>query len=666
MRTPLPLALLLGALVPALAQSQAPAAPGLIPIDAFVREDQFYNPRMSPDGKHLAVTVRTPVGKRTVPMVTFYSLPDLKLESTVRMPLFSVPVDYHWVGNTRLVVEKGVEVGSRERPQATGEILAMDYDGSHQAYLYGYDMLSYSAQGGRYGNDWGFAVPAYYPLVRNDHLQLGTYQWDHDASSLYDVDSRTAIRKLVATVPTPHATFVVQNDGKPRFALGTDEHSYAVLWRYDEAGVKWTIQDQPAGTRLSPSDFSADSKEFLAWYTEHNGPSRLVRQNLATGERRVVAEDESGNMGALMYASSLTLPVAAFTLSGHPRAIYLEPGHPDVALHKALSAQFTDATVDLVSAADDGSKILAYVHSDRDPGVVYLYDRASNKADQLYISMDGIDPEQMGFRRPVSFKARDGLRIDGYLTLPAVKTAQKPPLILMPHGGPHGSFDTWYFDTDAQFLASRGYAVLQLNYRGSAGRGDHFRDLGYRQWGGKILDDLVDGVQWAVAQGEVDGSRMCTYGVSFGAYAALMLAAREPDMFKCAVGYAGVYELPLLLTENAGKGDSRYQSSVRRYIGEDPAELARFSPTRQAASIKAAVLLIHGGKDKRAPKEHAFLMKAALEKTRHAPEWYYVDYEGHGFYDTENQAEVYRRMEAFFGKYLGQPRLGQPRLGQPR
>jgi dipeptidyl aminopeptidase/acylaminoacyl peptidase len=654
MRLKMPLVLAISAILPALAQAQA--APGLIPIDSFVREDQYYNPRMSPDGKHLAVTVRTPVGKRTVPMVTFYSLPDLKLESTVRMPLFSVPVDYHWVGNTRLVVEKGIEVGSREAPQATGEILAMDFDGKHQAYLFGYEMTGYSTQGSRYGNDWGFATIANFPQVRNDHVQLGTYQWDHDASSLYDLDTRSAIRKLITTVPTPYASFVVQNDDKPRFAMGTDEHNVSQLWRYDDASAKWSVQEQAKGSRLSPAAFSADDKEFLAWYTEHSGPSKLVRQNLATGERRVVAEDANGNVGALMYASSRILPVAAFTAVGRPHPIYLEPGHPDVELHKALSAQFSDATVHLVSTTDDGSKMLAYVHSDRDPGVVYLYDRKNNKADQLYISMSGIDPEQMAFRRPVTFKARDGLRIDGFLTLPNVKTAQKPPLILIPHGGPHGAQDTWYFDTDAQFLASRGYAVLQVNYRGSSGRGDHFRNSGHRQWGGKILDDLVDGVKWTVAQGEVDGGRMCAYGVSFGAYASLMLAAREPELFKCAVGYAGIYELPLLLSEDAGKGDSRYQAEIKRFIGEDVAELARFSPSKHAAEIKAGVLLIHGGHDKRAPKEHAFLMKEALEKAGHAPEWYYVDYEGHGFYDTENQTEVYKRLEAFFSKYLGKPK----------
>lgn len=225
-------------------------------------------------------------------------------------------------------------------------------------------------------------------------------------------------------------------------------------------------------------------------------------------------------------------------------------------------------------------------------------------------------------------------------------------MILLPHGGPHGVADNWYFDTDAQFLASRGYAVLQVNYRGSGRRGKAFQESGYRQWGGKILDDLVDGVKWVVAQGEVDGTRMCAYGASFGAYASLMLAAREPDLFKCAIGYAGVYEPAYIFEEEGVRGNSRSEATFKRYLGTDAAELARYSPVQRAASIKAGVLLIHGGKDKVAPKEHAYQMKAALEKAGRPPEWYYVDYEGHGFYDTENQAEVYKRLEAFLGKYL--------------
>jgi dienelactone hydrolase len=655
MRLTVTLAAAIAAIIPLLADADTPSPSPLVPIASFARQDQYYNPVMSPDGKHLAVTVRTPVDKRTVPMVTFYSLPDLKLESIVRMPLFSVPVNYVWVSNTRLVVQKGIEVGTREKPQLTGEILTMDFDGSHQDYLFGRDMAKLSSRGSRTGADRGYAYPAYVPLARNAHLLLGTYQWDLDQSALYDVDTRTAVRKLVTTLDAPNASFVAQNDGKPRFANGSSEEGFTRAWRLSDETGKWDVMENKKDSRLSPFAFSADDRQFLAWNSELGGPLKIIRQDLATGARKIVAADTMGDIGTLMMDHT-ALPIAALTEIGRPRVIYLEENHPDVALEKDLSRQFPDHTVKLINESDDASKVLFSVRSDRDPGAYFIYDRKTNKADMLFAAMADIEPDDMAPRRPIHFNARDGLRIDGYLTLPVQKTAQKPPLILIPHGGPDEA-DTWYFDGDAQFLANRGYAVLQLNFRGSTSKGVSFKNSAHLQWGGKVINDLIDGVKWTVQQGEVDGSRMCVAGVSgFGGYAALMLASREPDLFKCAVGYAGLYDLAMMQKEDGLVGNSRKLGIYKRHFGEDPVEWARYSPTQHADTIKAGVLLIHGGKDKRAPKEHAFLMKEALEKAGHPPEWYYVDYEGHGFYDTENQAEVYKRIENFFGKYLGKPR----------
>lgn len=167
------------------------------------------------------------------------------------------------------------------------------------------------------------------------------------------------------------------------------------------------------------------------------------------------------------------------------------------------------------------------------------------------------------------------------------------------------------------------------------------------------MDDLVDGVKWAVSQGEVDGNRMCVFGASFGGYAALMLAAREPDLFKCAIGYAGVYDLPYIYKEDKTTTSRRTANWYKKYIGEDKAELERFSPAAQASRIKAPVLLIHGGKDYIVSKEHAFRMRDALKGAGKPPEWYYVDYEGHGFYDTENATAVYQKLEAFLQKHIG-------------
>jgi dipeptidyl aminopeptidase/acylaminoacyl peptidase len=259
----------------------------------------------------------------------------------------------------------------------------------------------------------------------------------------------------------------------------------------------------------------------------------------------------------------------------------------------------------------------------------------------------------MGQRKPISFAARDGLTITGYLTLPKGAGGKKLPLILMPHGGPIGISDEWYFDPEAQFLASRGYAVLQVNYRGSDGRGPGFREAGHREWGGKMLDDLVDGVKWASTQPEVDGARACVYGGSFGAYAALMLAAREPAMFKCTVGMAGVYYLPRIFDDDRVKGNKQTIAYFKRTMGDDVAALEAASPTRLADKITIPVLLVHGKKDEVAPIVHAEMMRDALTKAGRPPEWMVVPNEGHGFYDSEHQKQYLLKLEAFLAKHLG-------------
>jgi dipeptidyl aminopeptidase/acylaminoacyl peptidase len=240
--------------------------------------------------------------------------------------------------------------------------------------------------------------------------------------------------------------------------------------------------------------------------------------------------------------------------------------------------------------------------------------------------------------------------------MPPGRGEKNLPLVLLPHGGPHGVSDTWFFDNDAQFLASRGYAVLQVNFRGSGGRGTRFLEAGYRQWGGAIQDDLIDGVKWATEKGIADASRVCSYGASFGAYSALMVAIRSPGLLRCAVGYAGVYDLPHIYEEEGTRRSKRNQNYFARAIGRDAVELAAFSPSRHAKDVKVPVLLVHGEEDKTAPPEHAKLMREALVKNGNAPEWMMVPREGHGFYAKANRLAFYKKLEEFLAKHLSPQR----------
>lgn len=635
-----------------LLSSQAAFSAPSVPLASFVHEDQFYNPRLAPDGRHIAITARVPSGDRFVPVVMMYSVPDMKMTGAIRLPVFEVPASYDWVSPTRLVIAKAREFGSREQPQATGEIVATDLDGKRQEYLFGYDMFKSSRRGDRYGDDHGFGYVEDVSAKRDGRFFLTSHAWEGSHSMLYEVDSVGAARTLLADLPMPDLGFVLQHSGKPRFAIGTDDKSRAVEFRYDDASGRWNRLPDDLGRRYSPFQFSADDRDFVAAYSAEGEPDRLVRENLASGKRSVLFADPVGSFTAPLYSGD-TLPFGARSTVGVPRARYFDENGADAQLHKQLSAQFPAHYLHFIDFSDDGRLILFSVRSDRDPGSYYLFDRATMKADLLFSAMEAIDPEQMAERRAIQFKARDGLELHGFLTMPARPNGQKLPLVVVPHGGPHGPYDSWFFDEDAQFLASRGYAVLQVNFRGSGGRGVNFQEAGYRQWGGKIVDDLVDGTRWAIGQGEVDGGRVCAYGASFGGYASMMLAAREPELYKCAIGYAGVYDLALLAKPKNNRLDTYRANTFRKYVGDDSAELARNSPVTLAARIKAPVLLVHGGNDTIAPPEHAKAMRASLDAAGRPPEWFLAPNEGHGFYATANRTAFYEKLEAFLARHIG-------------
>jgi dipeptidyl aminopeptidase/acylaminoacyl peptidase len=259
----------------------------------------------------------------------------------------------------------------------------------------------------------------------------------------------------------------------------------------------------------------------------------------------------------------------------------------------------------------------------------------------------------MAERRPLRFKASDGAELEAILTVPRGQELANLPMVLLPHGGPHGVSDDWFFDDGAQFLASRGYLVLQVNYRGSGGRGHNFMTAGYLKWGTRIQQDLIDGVKWAEAEHYADPKRVCVYGASFGGYSAMMTAIRAPDLFKCAVGYAGIYDLKMMYD----KGDIQEKKTGRSYlqtvIGRDDADLDANSPDKLADKLQVPVLLVHGEDDQRAPFAQAKAMRAALDVAHKPYEWMSKPGEGHGFYKEQNNIEFYTRLQTFIAKYIG-------------
>jgi dipeptidyl aminopeptidase/acylaminoacyl peptidase len=263
--------------------------------------------------------------------------------------------------------------------------------------------------------------------------------------------------------------------------------------------------------------------------------------------------------------------------------------------------------------------------------------------------------------QPFSFRARDGLEMYGYLNNPKgykLDTLKKMPLIVHPHGGPIGPRDDWGFNWETQMLASRGYLVLQLNFRGSGGYGNGFQDKGHGEWGGAMQDDLTDVTKWAIDKGYADPERICIYGASYGGYASLMGVAKEPDLYRCAIGYVGVYDLVSTMFK---KGDIKDRKSGRRFLehtlGTDIGARRENSPALQATKIKAGVFLAAGMDDERAPYQHTEAMRDALKAAGHPADVVILqDKEGHGFYKEANNLNLYTKMFAFLDRYIGDRR----------
>ena len=633
------------------------AAEPPIPIAAFVKGSKFNEPRLSPDGKHLAIQVTQEIDGRDQKLLNIYALDGFKLISAIRFPVFQMPFGFRWVSNTRLIVPKAEDWGAREQPVFLGEIFATDFDGQNQEYLYGKDKFTYQRRGATSGGDdygWGYVHSI--PDEPNDRFFLREKKWDNKSNRtfLYDVDAKSGVKKLIADVEARDLNYLLQHDGTPRFAFGGNDNNRVIGFLRDKNKDSWQpIAAKRLGKAFWPLAFTPDDQAFYLLFSESGDQGALMKESMVDGERTLVAREKNGSINLIQYGPGTHQPFAVASRLGIPAIHYIDENSPEAQLHKALSKQFPGQYLNFETFSADGNKLLFTVSSDREPGEYYLFDRTTKKAEFLIADQPSIDASKMAERKPIQFQARDGLDLYGYLTLPPKRGDKKLPLILIPHGGPQGVADNWFFDPDAQFLASRGYAVLQVNYRGSGGRGDNFLRAGNGQWATGIQQDLTDGVRWLISQGTADPARVCVYGGSFGAYAAMMTTILEPDMFKCAVGYAGLYDLPMLLTGERAKQSRRAFNLWAEAVGTDPETLKKLSPTFLADKINVPVLLVHGERDETTPPAQAEAMRAALTKANKPFEWMMVPKEGHGFYAEKNRYAFYEKLEAFFAKNLG-------------
>lgn len=623
------------------------AAPEKLPIEDFLRNADYENIKISPDGKRFAATYRdgTEVKLRVI------NREKMVAESNFEFGEFHQVSEFHWLNNERLIMREQKFVGNLDTKGGPSLLYASNYDGKKGMYL-GAGRLASQGSGGA-----SFTI---IDLLEDEPEYIVVGQFNASGIRPFRINVYSGRKQFMGS---PKMTSVdsfsggaaVDHDGQLRFVVESADRGQKLITHYRSSDSdEWKILD--VGTRRErsltlPAALSKDnSKVYLA--SNHDAStSGIFEYDLENGALELLFRDPNVDASQMISATDRTVLGLRY-MPAKVETLWLNPEHPDAQAYIGLQKAFPGQDVQITSYTKDGSEEVVVVDSDTNPGDFYIYDRDEKQLKYLLSRRPWIKPEQMAEVTPIKITARDGLELRGYLTLPRGKKPENLPMVVHPHGGPHGPRDEWRYDWRTQFMANRGYAVLQINFRGSGGYGQEFEEAGHMNWGTSMQDDVTDATLWAVDQGIADRDRLCIFGGSYGGYASLQGVVREPDLYKCAIGYVGVYDMSLFNKCGDIPKTKAGKEYLARVVGTDPQVWDERSPAKNAEKIKAAVFLAHGEDDVRVPMCQGESMKKALEKAGKDFIWMQKD-EGHGYQKLENKIDFYSTMENFLAEHIG-------------
>ena len=633
----------------------------------LARHEQYKSVKLSPDGKYLAATAV--VKGHTV--LALIRLADMK-GNVVRPREEDDVIDFWWASPTRAVYTVGTRMGGYDSPLATGELFAVNADGGGTALLYGYRKGGMNTGSLIQHTVAARGTAEFIAAIPDDphHMLVAISSWDAAGSEgylpiAYRMDVRNGDMTRIIAAPMRNTRFVADHKGRIRFVYGEDTNSNVKVFQHPVDGSGWEPMPEIGTERAAPIMFNRDDSAAYFDCPDDTGGFGICRWNAATSKLDVVWSNPRVEADNLLQGLAEDDVAGVSFMDGRPGVALFDNTSTYAKTLVALMKQFPGESVSFVSGSSDGQLSVVLVEADADPGTFYLFDSKANKLTPLLSRAEWINPQVMATKQPFDFAARDGMKLQGYLSFPpGQEDARHLPMVVLVHGGPYGARDRWEYDSYVQALATHGYAVLQVNYRGSGGYGYNFVHAGWREWGGKMQDDVTDATRWAVAQGYADPQRLCIFGASYGGYAALEGAVKEPDLYKCAIGYVGVYDLALMYRRGDTPQSTSGKNYLKRVLGEDPVELARRSPINQLDRLKARVMLVVGGKDERVPPVQGSSLHTALLKRGVTHVWIDKPGEMHGFYDEANLAELYAQIVQFVGASIGPGMLNTGKLGK--
>ena len=605
-----------------------------IPLEDFFRNSERTGYQLSPDARHISYLA--PWNDRLNLFVRPIDRPDteaVRLTAETERSL----AGYMWADNERLIFSK--DTAGDENYQLYGVRL----DGS--------DLRAYTAfEGVRSGIIDDLEE-------QPDFILICMNRRNPEVFDPYRLNLTTGELTLLAENPGHYQGWMTDHDGKLRAAVAiVDGVNTQLLYRDTEEEPFRPVLTTNFKDVVSFMEFTPDNREVYAATNLGRDKTVLVRMNPATCEElELLYEDDRYDVESISYSRKRKKLLSVYC-TGHKEPVRHYFDEEERLLRKRIGEHFPGRRFGMADSDKAEEHYLVYVGGDRTRGAYWLYDATTDQVTHMADLAPWLDEAEMNEMLPVSYTTRDGLHIEAYLTLPdglSLDEARNLPVVVNPHGGPWAR-DTWGFSSEVQFLANRGYAVFQMNYRGSTGYGRRFLEASYKQWGLRMQDDITDGVKWLIGQGIADPARIAIYGGSYGGYATLAGLCFTPKLYACGIDYVGVSNLftfmqtippywrPMLdmMYEQVGHPET------------DREQLAATSPALHADNIRVPLLIAQGANDPRVNKAESDQMVEALRQRGITVEYMVKDNEGHGFHNQENRFDFYRAVEKFLRAHL--------------